>query len=103
MRRSCSRPAPREAPMRLVDNDRWSGTIRLHRNARHRYAIEAWRDAFGSLRAALLKKLEAQVDFATELAEARVLLEQAAARARGHGRAGQADAVLIDAALSATR
>src|SRR6187399_3083912 len=39
----------RESAMRLVDNDRWSGSIRLDRNARHRYAIEAWRDAFGSV------------------------------------------------------
>jgi len=34
-----------ESPMRLVDNDRWSGSVRLERNARHRYTIEAWRDA----------------------------------------------------------
>jgi starch synthase (maltosyl-transferring) len=93
----------REAPMRPIDNDRWSGSIRLDRNARHQYAIEAWRDAFGSLRAALLKKVEGSVDFATELAEARLLLEEAAARAAARGRSGHADAKLIEAALAALK
>ncbi len=89
--------------MQLVDNDRWSGSIRLDRNARHRYAIEAWRDGFGSVRAALLKKVEAQVELATELAEMRVLLEAALLRARGHGRAGAGDATLIEEALAVMR
>ena len=84
---SGSRAGWRESAMRLVDNDRWSGSIRLDRNARHRYAIEAWRDAFGSVRAALLKKVEAQVDLATELAEMRELLEAALDRAQGGGKA----------------
>ena len=43
----------RESAMTLVENDRWSGSIRLDRNVRHRYAIEAWRDAFGTWRGAL--------------------------------------------------
>ncbi len=51
---------------------------------------------FGSVRAALLKKVEAQVDLATELAEMRVLLEAALLRARDHGRAGVGDATLIE-------
>ena len=42
--RDAGREAPGGRPMRLVDNDRWSGSIRLDRNARHRYTIEAWRD-----------------------------------------------------------
>jgi starch synthase (maltosyl-transferring) len=93
----------RESAMRLVDNDRWSGSIRLDRNARHRYVIEAWRDAFGSVRAALLKKVEAQVELATELAEMRDLLEAALQRAQGHGRAGAADATLMEEQLAAMR
>src|SRR5688572_17194615 len=40
----------REAPMRPVDNDRWSGHVELTRNRRHRYAVEAWRDTWGSWR-----------------------------------------------------
>src|SRR3989337_1236903 len=46
----------REAPMRPIDNDRWSGRIELTRNRWHRYAIEAWRDAFGSWLPGLQRK-----------------------------------------------
>jgi len=85
-----------EAPMRHADNDRWAGAIALERNARHRYTIEAWRDAFGSLREALGKKVEADVDYATELAEGRALLEAAVRRAEAaRGRNGSADAALL--------
>jgi len=72
-----------ESPMRLVDNDRWSGTLPLTRNARHRYTIEAWRDAIGSWRAATTARLAAGVPIATELAEGRLLLGGALARSRG--------------------
>jgi starch synthase (maltosyl-transferring) len=98
-----SRSAWREGPMRLIDNDRWSGTIRLDRNARHRYAIEAWRDWFGSLRSALLKKVEGDVDFAVELEEARLLLVAALQRAEANGRSGQTDAAVIREALAVMR
>jgi starch synthase (maltosyl-transferring) len=90
----------REAPMRHVDNDRWGGSLRLERNARHRYAVEAWRDTFGSLREALLKKVEAGVPFATELAEARIQLEAAEARAAA---ASKPDATRIGRALAALK
>ncbi len=76
----------REAPMRLVDNERWSGTTRLARNAPHRYTIEAWRDAIGSWRQATITKLEAGVAVDVELAEGRLILEAAMARARGADR-----------------
>ena len=82
---SGARTGWRESAMQPVDNDRWSGSIRLDRNARHRYLIEAWRDAFGSVRGALLKKVEAQVELATELAEMRELLEAALRRAAAMG------------------
>jgi len=72
-----------EAPMRLVDNDRWGGVVTLTRNARHRYTIEAWRDAIGSWRAATAKKLTAGISIATELAEGRLLLEATLAKSRG--------------------
>jgi starch synthase (maltosyl-transferring) len=98
-----ARGAWREAPMRPVGNDSWSGALRVDRNARHRYAIEAWRDRFGSLREALLKKVEGEVPFAVELEEARLLLEAALARAGSAGRGGQADAALIGEALGTLR
>ena len=37
-----------ETPMRLIENDRWSARIPLPRAGRHRYTIEAWRDAWGT-------------------------------------------------------
>ncbi|HTI29058.1 MAG TPA: alpha-1,4-glucan--maltose-1-phosphate maltosyltransferase [Methylomirabilota bacterium] len=72
-----------ETPMRLVSNDRWSGTVALRRNARHRYTIEAWRDAIGSWREGITKKREAGQRIAAELAEGRALLAAAMGRARG--------------------
>jgi starch synthase (maltosyl-transferring) len=75
----------REAPMRHVDNDRWAGSLPLTRNARHRYTIEAWRDAYGTLCEALGKKLDAGSPIATEVEEARVLLSAALARAENVG------------------
>ncbi|MDP9467898.1 MAG: alpha-1,4-glucan--maltose-1-phosphate maltosyltransferase, partial [Chloroflexota bacterium] len=83
-----------ESPMRLVDNERWSGTARLTRNAPHRYTIEVWRDAIGSWREAISRKLEAGVPVATELAEGRALLAATMTRARG------VDATLIRNALA---
>jgi starch synthase (maltosyl-transferring) len=85
----------REAPMRLVDNDRWAGEIALERNRWHRYTIEAWRDEWGTWRDGLQKKVEAGVAVATELAEGRLMLEAAGRRA------GDADATAINAALRA--
>jgi starch synthase (maltosyl-transferring) len=71
----------REAPMRPIDNDRWSGHVELTRNRLHRYAVEAWRDAFGSWLHGLHKKVEAAVPVPTELEEGRILVESAVARA----------------------
>ncbi|MGH2417920.1 MAG: alpha-1,4-glucan--maltose-1-phosphate maltosyltransferase [Candidatus Limnocylindria bacterium] len=71
----------REAPMRPIDNDRWSGHVDLLRNRRHVYAVEAWRDAFASWRDGLRKKLDASVPVPNELEEGRILLEAALRRA----------------------
>ena len=70
----------REVPMRLVENDRWVAQVALDAIGRHRYSIEAWRDAWGSWREGLLKKVEAGVPVATEIAEGRLLLAEAVAR-----------------------
>jgi starch synthase (maltosyl-transferring) len=92
----------REATMRHVENDRWSGRIALERNARHRYAIEAWRDRFGSLHEALRKKVEAGVPYSTEIAEGRELLVGALARAETRrGTGPRADAATLAHALAA--
>jgi len=88
----------REAPMRLVDNDRWAGEMPLTRNRRHRYTIEAWRDEFGTWRSGLLKKVEAGLAVPSELLEGRLLLRAAAERA-GTERAAPADVRMLRAAL----
>jgi len=87
-----------EAPMRPIDNDRWSGRIALTRNAWHIYAVEAWRDVFGTWRHGLHKKLEASVPVPVELEEGRILVQAALRRAE---RAEAAtDVQLLRAALA---
>jgi len=83
-----------EVPMRLIDNDRWSGSVALLRNARYRYTIEAWRDAIGSWRAELDRKVEAGLRVGVELDEGRLLVEAALDRASG------ADATMLREALA---
>ncbi len=73
------------APMRLVDNDRWSGQFELTRNCRHVYTIEACTDVFESWRSDTIKKRDAGEDIALDLQECRVTLADA------HGEAGGAD------------
>jgi starch synthase (maltosyl-transferring) len=87
----------RETPMRHVDNDRWAGEVPLLENRWHRYAVEAWRDAFGTWRDGLDKKVAAGVTVTTEIAEGRLLLEAALSRADTRGAA--ADARTIRTAL----
>jgi starch synthase (maltosyl-transferring) len=91
----------REYPMRLIENDRWSATTTLEPLGRHRYTIEAWRDTWGSWREGLLKKVEAGVEVATELAEGRLLLHGAMARAEAAEAA--ADLSLMRGALERSR
>jgi len=71
----------REAPMRPIDNDRWSGHVELTRNRWHVYAIEAWRDAWETWRHGIHRKVEAAVAVPVELEEGRLLVTAAAARA----------------------
>ncbi|MFP5363322.1 MAG: maltotransferase domain-containing protein, partial [Thermoleophilia bacterium] len=91
-----------ENPMVRVDahvaGDRWAGEFRVERLGRHSWTIEAWVDAFASWRDELRRKIDAaQPDLSGELSEGEVLLEQAAARAKG------ADRKLIERALASLR
>jgi starch synthase (maltosyl-transferring) len=88
-----------EAPMRPIEDDRWSGHVELTRNRWHRYAVEAWRDAYGSWRQGLHKKVDAGVTVATEVEEGRILIEDTLARAE---RAEAADDLRILRAALAT-
>jgi starch synthase (maltosyl-transferring) len=65
----------KRVPMRLVDNDRWVGSVELTRNGRHFYTIEAWTDLFESWRQEFAKKREAGLDVGLEAAEGRELLQ----------------------------
>jgi starch synthase (maltosyl-transferring) len=91
----------REASMRPIEDDRWSGHLELTRNRWHRYAVEAWRDAYGSWRQGLHKKVGAGVEVTTEIEEGRLLVEAALARAE---RAEAADDLrILRAAVTALR
>jgi starch synthase (maltosyl-transferring) len=64
-----------EAPMRFVDNDRWSGSFRPIDIGQYRYAIEAWTDHFATWRRDLIKRVDAGQRVPTELEEGGRLLE----------------------------
>src|SRR6202022_943254 len=51
-----------EAPMRLVENDRWSGQFMVDQNTRYVYSVLAYTDVYGSWRADLQKRLAAAQD-----------------------------------------
>ncbi len=77
----------REAEMRYVDNDRWSGAFELSENTRYRYAIQAFPDAFASWRDGLEKKHAAGQEVSLELREGKLILEEALPRADAVDRA----------------
>jgi starch synthase (maltosyl-transferring) len=63
-----------EAPMRHVDNDRWTGAFTPDELGRWQYRVEAWVDRKASFRHELERKVEAkQADLSGELSEAAVL------------------------------
>jgi len=86
----------REIPMRPGRYDRWSGRVRLTRNTRHRYTVEAWRDEVASWSDRLNRKARARQSIAIEMAEARLLLARAAERAGAAG--SRADAAVLRSA-----
>jgi starch synthase (maltosyl-transferring) len=70
-----------EAPLERLPNDAWIGSFRVGAPGCEEYGLEVWVDAFGSWQSAFFKKVEAGLDTTIELAEAAVLLREAAARA----------------------
>jgi starch synthase (maltosyl-transferring) len=77
----------RQAPMRQIDEHvdgvRWAGAFVVETLGRWEWTIEAWTDGFASWRDELQRKLASgQTDLAAELSEGRLLLRQAAERAR---------------------
>ena len=70
----------REAPMRLLDNDRWQGSFHVDTLGRYEYSVEAWIDRFASWRQDLSKKAGAGQDVSLELLEGATLVGAAIAR-----------------------
>ena len=81
--RPASETAWQRAPMRFVDNDRWSGSFPLDRNARYQFTIEAWRDPFASWLSEVEKKRAAGQTVRLETIEGVRIAEAAAASASG--------------------
>ena len=52
----------REAPMALVENDRWQGSFIVDALGRYEYTVDAWVDRFASWRRDLSKKVGAGQD-----------------------------------------
>ena len=75
-----------EAEMSFLDNDRWSATVRLSRNTRYRYVIEAFPDVFGSWSSELQKKYAAGLDVSSELIEGVRIVREAQTRSSGEDR-----------------
>ena len=68
----------RETPMRFYDNDRWTGSFLLERNARYRYTIVAWTDVYASWRQDVMKKIDAGQNVDIDLVEGREIVAAAA-------------------------
>jgi starch synthase (maltosyl-transferring) len=64
------------APMRLDNNDRWTGAFTPAEPGDYVFEIEAWTDAFGSWRKGALLKQNAGQDIATDLQEGRLLIAE---------------------------
>ncbi len=65
----------REAPMRHVDSDRWTGSFVVDELGRWTFAVSAWVDRFASWREELRRKVQGgQKDLASELAEGAALM-----------------------------
>jgi starch synthase (maltosyl-transferring) len=77
-----------EAPMALLDNDRFRGEFPLGEPGLYHFTIEAWTDHFGSWHQLYEKKVKMNVEATLDLKEGVHLLEEAARRApdgqRGH-------------------
>jgi starch synthase (maltosyl-transferring) len=73
----------RRAPMKIFDNDRWTGSFPLDENDCYLFTIEAWRDPFASWCDEIRKKQSAGQELSVETLEGVLIAERAAARAVG--------------------
>lgn len=73
---------PQRVGMRALGNDRWQATFTPPVAGRQRFVIEAWLDTWATYRSELSKKAAAGVPTRLEVAEGRLMLDKAAARAK---------------------
>jgi starch synthase (maltosyl-transferring) len=70
-----------EAPLELIQNDRWRGEFVVTDMGRYRYTVQGWVDRFKSWRRDLKKRVEANQDVSADLAIGANLLTDAVKRA----------------------
>jgi starch synthase (maltosyl-transferring) len=73
-----------EAPMRMINNDRWGMRFRVETLGRYVYTIVAWVDAFRTWSADLQKRAAAGQDIAVDVLIGAEIVRAAAGRARGN-------------------
>jgi starch synthase (maltosyl-transferring) len=95
LHRHASATTWREVPLELGVNDAWTASFTLDRLGRHRYAVEAWVDAFATWRRGLERKHAAGADVGVELLEGAALVDEAVWRADTDGAAELAAAALV--------
>ncbi len=71
----------RRLRMTAQGNDRWAADLPLERLGRYLFVVEAWRDAYATLRDELEKKHQAGLKITLELEEARAFVADTAAAA----------------------
>ncbi len=94
-----------EVPMQALGNDRWRSSFVVEEVGGYRYTAVAWVDAFLSWQRDLTKRSGAEQDLTVPFQVGSLLVEVAAARAKGADRARLKDlaALLVDASDDAAR
>jgi starch synthase (maltosyl-transferring) len=72
-----------DAPMRLIENDRWEGEFEVDALGRYVYTIIGWVDAYGTWAADLVKRANAGAEISVDVLRGVELLRAAADRAKG--------------------
>jgi starch synthase (maltosyl-transferring) len=83
LHRKVGEPEWREAPMRLLENDRWRGEFIVKEMGYYQYTVEGWVEHFKTWRHGLGKKSDAGQDVHVELLEGAIHVDNGAERASG--------------------
>ena len=74
------RPTWDSVPMEFMDNDRWTGSVRVSENTRYDYSVAALQFDFQSWSEEVTKKFDAGLDVRLEIAEGLLHLQKAVAQ-----------------------